>query len=155
MANYRGISYLRTTRPATPVIYDNKEEFATGGSKILRQTRNDKATIVTAGVTVHEALKAYEKLKQDNIAVRIIDCYSVKPLDEATLMKAAKETGHLVTVEDHYAEGGLGEAVASLGLQPRIIAVRKMPHSGPFEMLMAEQGIDTEGIIKEVKKILG
>jgi transketolase len=155
MANYRGISYLRTTRPATPVIYDNKEEFALGGSKVLRQTRNDKATIVAAGVTVHEALKAYDKLKQDNIAVRIIDCYSVKPLDEATLRKAAKETGHLVTVEDHYAEGGLGEAVASLGLQPRIVAVRKMPHSGPSEMLMAEQGIDAEGIIKEVKKVLG
>ncbi len=154
MANYRGISYLRTTRPATPVIYDNKEEFVVGGSKVLRQTRNDKATIAAAGVTVHEALKAYEKLRQDNVAVRIIDCYSVKPLDEAALRKAADETKHIITVEDHYAEGGLGEAVASLGLKPRIVAVRKMPHSGPPEMLMAEQGIDAEGIAEEVKKVL-
>jgi transketolase len=154
MANYRGISYLRTTRPATPVIYNNEEEFRLGGSKVIKQTGNDKATIVAAGVTLQEALKAHDKLKQDNIPVRVIDCYCVKPLDEATLMKAAGETGHIITVEDHYAEGGLGEAVASLGLQPRILAVRKMPHSGPPEMLLAEQGIDAEGIVKEVKKIL-
>ena len=153
MANYKGISYLRTTRPATPVIYNNKEEFHLGGSKVLKQTRNDKATIVAAGVTLHEALKAHNKLEQDNIAVRVIDCYSVKPLDEATLMKAAEETGLIITVEDHYAEGGLGEAVASLSLQPHILAVRKMPHSGPPEMLLAEQGIDAEDIVEEVKKI--
>jgi len=155
MANYVGISYLRTSRPATPVIYDNNEEFTVGGLKVLRQSSDDKATIVAAGITVHEALKAYEKLKRDNIAVRVVDCYSVKPLDETTLRKASDESGHIITVEDHYAEGGLGEAVASLGLRPRIVAVRKMPHSGPPEMLMAEQGIDADGIVREVKKVLG
>jgi transketolase len=154
MANYKGMSYLRTTRPATPVIYSNEEEFHLGGSKVLKQTKNDQATIVAAGITVHEALKAHQILEQDNITVRIIDCYSVKPLDEATLKKAAEETGHIVTVEDHYAEGGLGEAVASLGLQPLILAVRKMPHSGPPEMLFTEQGIDAEGIVRAVKKLL-
>ncbi len=155
MANYKGISYLRTTRPATPVIYGNAEEFHVGGSKVLRQTEYDNATIVAAGVTLHEALKAHKKLEQENIAVRVIDCYSVKPIDKATLTKAAEETGRIVTVEDHYAEGGIGEAVASLGLQPSILAVRKMPHSGPPEMLLAEQGIDAEGIVKEIKSIVG
>ena len=155
MANCRGISYIRTTRPATPVIYGNDEEFTIGGSKILRQSKDDKVTIVAAGITVHDAIKAYDKLKQEGIAIRIIDCYSVKPLDEATLRKAADETGHIITVEDHYAEGGLGEAVASLCLSPRIVAVRKMPHSGPPETLMAEQGIDADGIIREVKTALG
>jgi transketolase len=154
MANYKGISYLRTTRPATPVIYSNEEEFHLGGSKVLKQIKNDQATIIAAGITVHEALKAHQILEQNNIAVRVIDCYSVKPLDEATLKKAAEETGHIVTVEDHYAEGGLGEAVASLGLQPRILAVREMPHSGPSEMLLAEQGINAEGIVKAVKELL-
>jgi len=155
MANYAGVSYIRTTRPATLVIYDNDEEFVVGGSKVLRQSSNDEATIVAAGITVHEALKAYEKLKQDGIIVKVVDCYSVKPLDEAMLRRAADETRHIITVEDHYAEGGLGEAVASLGLRPCIIAVRKMPHSGPSEMLMAEQGIDTDGIVGEVRKVLG
>jgi len=155
MANFRGISYLRTTRPSTPVIYDNTEEFHIGGSKVLRQTENDQATIVAAGVTVHESLKAHEILARDNIAVRVIDCYSVKPLDVETLTKAAKESGHIVTVEDHYPEGGIGEAVASLGLRPTILAVGKMPHSGPPEMLLAEQGIDANGIVKTVKSIVG
>ncbi len=153
MANYMGISYIRTTRPATPVIYDNNEEFRVGGSKVLRRSKGDKATIVAAGITVHEAIKAYDKLKQDGIIVRVVDCYSIKPLDEATLRKAVDETGCIVTVEDHYAEGGLGEAVASLGLKPHIVAVRKMPHSGPPEMLMTEQGIDAEGIIREVMNV--
>ncbi|MEM2167132.1 MAG: transketolase, partial [Candidatus Bathyarchaeia archaeon] len=117
MANYEGISYIRTTRPRTPVIYDNQEEFHIGGSKVLRRSRNDEATIVAAGITVHEALKAYEKLKADGINVRVIDLYSVKPLDVETLVRAAEETKHIITVEDHYPEGGLGEAVASLGIK--------------------------------------
>ncbi len=155
MANYDGISYLRTTRPKTPVIYDNNEEFHVGGSKVLRQSKSDEATVAAAGFTVHEALKAYERLKEAGIKVRVIDCYSVKPLDEETLKKAFEETRHIITVEDHYAQGGLGEAIASLGLKPRILAVRKMPHSGPPEELLAEQGIDAEGIIDSVKGMLG
>jgi len=154
MANYEGISYLRTTRPKTPVIYGNDEEFHIGGSKVLRRSTSDEATIIAAGFTVHEALKAYEKLKEEGIMTRVIDCYSVKPLDEETLKKASEETGHIITVEDHYAEGGLGEAVAALGLKPCILAVRKMPHSGPPGELLAEQGIDAESIVKKVKEIL-
>jgi transketolase len=154
MANHDGISYLRTTRPKTPVIYGNNEEFHVGGCKIPRQSRKDKVAIVAAGVTLYEALKAYEKLKTEGIHTRVIDCYSIKPLDKAALNKAAEETGHIVTVEDHYAEGGLGEAVAALGLKPHILAVRKMPHSGPADELMAEQGIDAEGIARKVKEII-
>jgi len=155
MANYSGISYIRTTRPKTPVIHGNDEEFRLGGSKVLRQSGLDKATIVAAGVTVHEALKAYEKLRGDGICARVIDCYSVKPLDEETLRRAYEETKHIITVEDHYAEGGLGEAVASLRLKPHILAVRRMPHSGKPEELLREQGIDSEGIINKLKELLG
>ncbi|MEM2341271.1 MAG: transketolase [Candidatus Bathyarchaeia archaeon] len=154
MANYEGISYIRTTRPKTPVIYSNDEEFHVGGSKALRCSANDEVTVVAAGVTVHEALKAYEKLKADGINIRVIDCYSVKPLDAETLIKASKETKHIITVEDHYPEGGLGEAVASLGLKPHILAVRKMPHSGKPEELLAEQGIDAGGIVRKVKELI-
>jgi len=154
MANYEGISYIRTTRPRTPVIYGDEEEFHIGGSKVLRWSKNDEATVVAGGITVHEALKAYEKLKAEGINIRVIDCYSVKPLDSDTLIKAFEETKHIITVEDHYPEGGIGEAVASLGLRPRILAVRKMPHSGKPEELLAEQGIDAAGIVNEVKKII-
>ncbi|MCW4021045.1 MAG: transketolase [Candidatus Bathyarchaeota archaeon] len=154
MANYEGISYLRTTRPKTPVIYGNDEEFHIGGLKVLRQTKSDEATIIAAGFTVHEALKAHEQLKKEGITTRVIDCYSVKPLDKEVLRRSFEEIGHIVTVEDHYAQGGLGEAIASLGLKPHILAVRKMPHSGPPEKLLAEQGIDADGIVKKVKESL-
>ncbi|MEM1587127.1 MAG: transketolase [Candidatus Bathyarchaeia archaeon] len=152
--NYEGISYLRMTRPKTPVIYSNDEDFYIGGSKILRSGKNDEATVVACGITVHEALKAYEKLKAEGIKIRVIDCYSIKPIDAETLIRASNETRHIITVEDHYLEGGLGETVASLGLKPHILAVRKMPHSGkPYELL-AEQGIDAEGIVRKVKEII-
>jgi len=154
MANYENISYIRTTRPKTPVIYDNSEEFHIGGSKVLRWSKNDEVTVVAGGVTVHEALKAYEKLKAEGINIRVIDCYSVKPLDAETLIKASEETKHIITVEDHYPEGGIGEAVAALGLKPHILAVRRMPHSGEPEELLAEQGIDAAGIIKKVKELV-
>ena len=154
MANYENISYIRTTRPKTPVIYDNSEEFHIGGSKVLRWSKNDEVTVVAGGVTVHEALKAYEKLRDEGINIRVIDCYSVKPLDAETLIKASEETKHIITVEDHYPEGGIGEAVAALGLKPHILAVRRMPHSGEPEELLAEQGIDAAGIIKKVKELV-
>ncbi|MEM0010078.1 MAG: transketolase [Candidatus Bathyarchaeia archaeon] len=154
MANYEGISYLRMTRPKTPVIYSNDEEFHIGGSKVLRYSKNDEATVVACGITVHEALKAYEKLRAEGIKIRVIDCYSIKPIDSKTLIKAAEETKHIITVEDHYLEGGLGEATASLGLKPHILAVRKMPHSGKPHELLAEQGIDSEGIIRKIKEII-
>ncbi|MEM1514754.1 MAG: transketolase [Candidatus Bathyarchaeia archaeon] len=154
MANYEGISYLRTTRPRMPIIYDNEEEFHIGGSKVLRQSKNDEVTVVACGITVHEALKAYKMLRKEGINIRVIDCYSIKPLDAETLVKAAEETGHVITIEDHYPEGGLGEAVASLGLRPHILAVRKMPHSGKPQELLSEQGIDANGIVRKVKKII-
>ncbi|MCS7120243.1 MAG: transketolase [Nitrososphaerota archaeon] len=154
MTSHDGISYLRTTRPKTPVIYSNDEEFRIGGSKVLRQSKKDKATIVAAGITVHEALKAYEKLRAEGLNVRVIDCYSIKPLDRENLRKAFEETRHVITVEDHYPEGGLGEAVASAGVMPHILAVRKMPHSGKPQELLAEQGIDCDGIVRAVKEIL-
>jgi len=155
MANTDHVSYIRTTRPKTPVIYGNDEEFRIGGSKILRSSESDEVAILAAGVTVHEALEAHAILKQEGIAVRVIDCYSVKPLDELTLRNTYEEIGHVVTVEDHYVEGGLGEAVASLGIAPNILAVRTMPHSGKPEELLAEQGIDASGIVRKVKEILG
>ncbi|MBS7634509.1 transketolase [Candidatus Bathyarchaeota archaeon] len=154
MANYEGISYIRTTRPKTPVIYGNNEEFHIGGSKVLRYSKNDEVTVVAGGITVHEALKAYEMLKTEGINIRVIDCYSLKPLDAETLIKAFEETKHIITVEDHYPEGGIGEAVASLGLKPHILAIRRMPHSGRPEELMAEQEIDAAGIMKKVKELI-
>ncbi|MEM2321078.1 MAG: transketolase [Candidatus Bathyarchaeia archaeon] len=154
MANYNGISYLRTTRPKTPVIYSNDEEFHIGGSKVLRRSKNDEASVIACGITVHETLKAYEMLKDEGIKIRVIDCYSIKPIDAETLIKAAEDTKYIITVEDHYPEGGLGEAVASLGLKPHILAVRKMPHSGKPQELLTEQGIDSKGIAKKVKEII-
>jgi len=154
MANYRGISYIRTTRPKTPVIYGNDEEFYIGGSKVLRRSKYDEVTVVAGGITLHEALKAYEKLKAEGVHIRVIDCYSVKPLDAENLIRASEETKHIITVEDHYPEGGIGEAVASLGLKPHILAVRKMPHSGKPEELLAEQGIDAAGIVGKVKELI-
>ncbi len=153
-AGYDGISYIRTSRPKTPVIYGNDEEFHLGGSKILRRSGSDELTIVAAGITVHEALKAYERLRGYGVNARVIDCYSIKPLDAETLREAYMETGRIITVEDHYAQGGLGEAVSSLGLTPRILAVRRMPHSGRPEELLAEQGIDADGIVREAEKML-
>ncbi len=156
-ASHNGISYIRTTRPKTPIIYDNSEEFVLGGSKILRKSDDDAVTIVSAGVTLHEALKAADELKKEGISVRVIDCYSIKPIDEKTILQAADETGKIIVVEDHYPEGGLGEAIASVisGQSPvHKLNVRIMPHSGKPEDLLAEQGIDKDGIVVKVKEII-
>lgn len=156
MAEHQGISYLRTTRGATPVIYDNDEPFPIGGSKVLRRSERDRATIVAAGITVHEALKAQQQLDDDDIPVRVIDLYSVKPIDQATLREAADATGFVLTVEDHYAEGGLGEAVRSAlaesGGQVRCLAVRQRPRSGTPGELLDDQGISAGGIVAEIKR---
>src|SRR5262245_18235506 len=108
----KGVVYLRTTRPKTPVLYPNSERFPIGGSKTLRSGPNDRATVVAAGITLFEALAAYDRLAKEGIPIRVIDAYSVKPIDAATLRRAAEETRHLVTVEDHSIHGGLGDAVA-------------------------------------------
>ena len=158
-ADYEGIVFLRTSRPKTPVIYDNSEMFPIGGSKVLRSSQADQITVVGAGVTVHEALKAYDKLQDDRIAIRIIDLYSVKPVDAETLIQSAKSTNNtIVTVEDHYPEGGIGEAVqsavASAGICVHKLAVNGIPRSGKPEELLQIFGISAACIIDKVKAIL-
>lgn len=166
MVDRKGIVFLRTSRPATPVIYPPEQEFPIGGSVVLRRSEQDQATIVAAGVTVHEALKAYERLQREGIAVRVIDAYSVKPIDTATLHQAAREAGgRIVVVEDHYAEGGLGDAVLDAftgadgrwqGSLPRVIklAVRLMPGSGKPAELLDAAGISAPYIVAAVKALL-
>ncbi len=155
LADTGGISYLRTTRPKTPVIYDSAEPFRIGGSKLLRQSEDDRATIVAAGVTLHEALRAAERLASEQLTVRVIDAYSVKPIDTDTLRQAAADTGRLLVVEDHYAEGGLGDAVLeAVGhrAEVRKIAVGGVPRSGTPDELLRAFGIDADGIAARVRE---
>ncbi len=161
MADLEGISYLRTLRPATPVLYSPDEEFEVGGSRVLRSSDADAVAIVAAGITVHEALKAAEGLAADGIAARVIDLYSIKPLDAETLIAAAEATsGRIVTVEDHWPEGGLGDAVlevfADRDERPRIkkLAVSSLPRSGKPAELMAAAGIDAAAITAAVKMLV-
>ncbi len=165
MADRPGIVYLRTTREKTPVLYSPETRFTIGGSSILRRSDDDQVTVVAAGITVHEALKAYEELDRDGIPVRVIDAYSVKPIDQATLWEAVQKTGgRLVTVEDHWAEGGLGEAVlealASRTLQQPLsirmvkLAVATMPGSGEPQELLDAAGISARHIVVAVKSLL-
>jgi transketolase len=152
-----GIVYIRTTRPKTTVLYDNQEAFPVGGSKTLRSSPRDAVTVVAAGITVFEALAAHDALAAQGVAVRVIDLYSVKPVDEAALRKAAAETKALVTVEDHGVCGGLGEAVAAAvaGRAPvEVLGVREIPRSGAPAQLMRAYGIDAEAIVAAVKRLL-
>ncbi|MFH1713171.1 MAG: transketolase, partial [Candidatus Jacksonbacteria bacterium] len=157
-AKYQGIVYIRTTRAETPVFYSQKDNFKIGGSCVIKSSQNDIATIVAAGITLHEALSAYEELSKENIFVRIIDCYSIKPIDQEVLKQAAGETKAIITVEDHFAEGGLGEAVMSTlsdnQIPVHIMAVRRMPKSGQPQELLDYEGISKDAIIKKVKSIL-
>jgi transketolase len=156
LASQKGISYVRTTREKTPILYDNSEEFPIGGSKILRQSENDKAVIFTAGITLHEALKAYDELKNKGINVAVVDLYSVKPLDIQTIQNMASQTKHVVVVEDHYPAGGMGEAVKSLlhdDVDFTHLAVRKIPRSGTPEELLKYEEIDAEAIIKAITSL--
>lgn len=157
-AKHEGIVYLRTTRKDTPILYTPKETFRIGGSKILRKSKKDVATVVGAGITLHEALAAYDILQKENISIRVIDLYSVKPLDVTALKKAVQETGMIITVEDHYAEGGIGEAV-SAALTPgsvpvHTLAVYKQPKSGKSDELLEYEGISRNAIVKKVKALL-
>src|SRR5579862_2962704 len=156
MAAHKGVCFLRTSRPKTEILYGNDEQFPIGGAKVLRQGAGDKATVVGAGVTLYEALKAADALKNDGIGITVIDCYSVKPLAKDAILSAAQKTNNLViTVEDHYAEGGLGDAVAgelsSSGVKVHKLAVRELPHSGKPEELLAKYGIDANAIVQAVK----
>jgi len=151
-----GIVYIRTSRPKTPVIYPNDEHFPVGQSKTLRTSDRDAVTIVAAGVTVFESLKAYDLLAAEGIAVRVIDLYSVKPVDDQTLLQAARETKGLVTVEDHSVHGGIGEAVAAVvaGHAPvEMLGVREIPRSGRPEELMRAHRITAESVVEAVKRL--
>jgi transketolase len=161
MAELPGISYLRTTREKTPAIYDAEDVFPVGGSKTLRSSGEDRVTLVGSGITLHEALAAAETLAGDGIAARVIDCYSIKPIDLATLRTALAETRLLVTVEDHWIDGGLGDAVlAALAgegeLSGRVvkIGVTEMPGSGTPEELREWAGISAERISDRVRGLL-
>jgi transketolase len=162
MVDLPGISYLRTTRGATPVIYPPGERFPIGGSRLVRQSEHDRAAVIAAGVTVHEALHAYERLKEAGISIRVIDAYSVKPIDREAVRRAALDTnGKLIVVEDHWPEGGLGDAVLDAlaairveGLQIIKLAVCDMPGSGTPAELRSAAGIDADHIVRAVKSLL-
>jgi transketolase len=161
MADIGGISYLRTTRGAYPVLYPPHEPFPVGGSKTLRSGTADKVTLVGAGVTLHECLAAADELAGEGVQARVIDLYSVKPIDGDTLCKAARETGAMVVAEDHRPEGGIGEAVlhalARHGAVPRFagLAVEEMPGSGPSAGLLAAAGISRAHIAEAARRLLG
>jgi transketolase len=168
MADREGIVYLRTTRMDLPVIYPPAETFPIGGSKVLRSSDRDRLTAIGAGVTLHEALTAYDRLKTEGIAIRVIDLYSVKPIDVETLRQAAQATdGQLIVIEDHWSEGGLGAAVASAfmgngsvppyaGTKLNIthLAVRDLPGSGQPEQLLHAAKIDADAIVQAAKALL-
>jgi transketolase len=162
MAELPGISYLRATRAKTPVIYPPGETFPIGGSKVLRQSDGDQVAIIAAGITLHESLRAYDELKSEGIPVRVVDAYSVKPIDAEALREAARVTdGRIVVVEDHWCEGGLGDAVLEVfagGMQEPLtvikLAVSAMPTSGTPAELLSAAGIDAEHIAQAVRKIL-
>lgn len=153
-AEHQGPVYIRTSRPKTPVIYSNDEMFPIGGCKVLRWHDDDKATIIGAGVTLFEALKAHDELAAKGVRVRVVDLYSVQPVDQATLVACGKETGRLITVEDHYVSGGIGDAVARAvaddGLAVTRLAVREIPRSGTAEELLDKYGISASHIVSTV-----
>jgi transketolase len=162
MADLDGISYLRTLRPATPVLYEADDDFPIGGSKVPRSSEGDEVAIVAAGITVHEALEAADALAAEGVNARVIDAYSIKPIDAETLRDAAEATGgRIVTVEDHWPEGGLGEAVlaafADADERPRVkvLAVSGMPHSGKPAELLAAAGIDADHIAQAARELVG
>ena len=157
-AAHEGIVYLRTSRPKTSILYDADENFPIGGAKVIRQSDEDKVTVIAAGVTVHEALKAHQTLATEGIAIRVIDLYSIKPVDAETLKAAAAETNNtLITVEDHYPEGGLGDAVldaiATENIYVHKLAVTGIPRSGKPEELLEHHGISANAIVRKVKDI--
>lgn len=157
-AAHEGIVYLRTSRPKTSILYDTDEKFPIGGCKVIRQSNEDTVTVVAGGVTVHEALKAHQMLAAEGIAIRVIDLYSVKPVDAEALKAAAADTNNtLITVEDHYPEGGLGDAVldavAIENIRVHKLAVTGIPRSGKPEELLEHHGISANAIVQKVKDV--
>jgi transketolase len=160
MREHRGVSYMRTTREKTPVIYGPEQAFEIGGSHTVRSGEDDAVTLIGAGITLHECLAAAEQLAERGVAARVIDLYSVKPVDADAILAAATETEAIVTVEDHWAEGGIGETVASVladaGESARLtrLAVTERPGSGPPADLLAAAGIDAEHIVAAAERVL-
>ena len=157
MAQHSGIAYMRTSRPKTPVTYGPDDRFTIGGSKVLRESNDDVAMVVAAGVTVFEALKAYDQLKAEGILIRVVDAYSVQPIDAATLKAGARATGGVViTVEDHYSAGGLGDAVSEALVPSDVVvqrlAVRAIPRSGEPDELLDKFGISARHVVDAVKR---
>jgi transketolase len=160
MVTRKGVVYMRTTREKTPVLYGADESFPIGGSKVLRSSESDVACLIAAGITLHESLKAADALAAEGINVRVIDLYSVKPIDAATVRKAAEEChGNLIVVEDHWPEGGLGDAVLEVfggaGTHPNVtrLAVKNMPTCGKPEELLEEAGINAAHIAAAVRAL--
>ena len=158
-AAHNGIVYIRTSRPKTPVIYSNDEQFPIGGSKVVRSSDADKATVIAAGVTLHEALKAHALLKADGISIRVIDLYCLKPIDAESILSAAAAVNNtLITVEDHYPEGGLGDAVLGAvgaeGVRVHKLAVTGLPRSGKSDELLEAHGISATCIVNKVKEVI-
>jgi transketolase len=158
MLESQNFCYLRAARPETPVLYSSNEKFEIGGAKILRQSQEDQVTVVATGITVFEALKAHDLLVAAGIHITLIDAYSIKPLARDLIAQAARKTnGFVVTVEDHYSEGGLGDAVAGElsieGIRVRKLAVSGMPHSGKAQELLQKFKIDSRAIVEAVREI--
>jgi transketolase len=159
MATHQGFSYMRTLRPKTPLLYKSDDNFAIGGSKILRSSDNDLLTVAATGITVFEALEAADALQKENISIRVVDFYSIHPIDSVTLKKCIAETEQkvLITVEDHFMHGGFGDFVMSaLSGEGQVIkiAVRKISQSGTKDELMNDAGIDASHIVSKVKSVL-
>jgi transketolase len=155
----RGPVYVRTTRPKTPIIYPADEEFAIGKCKVLRSSPRDQVTVVGAGITLFEVLAAYEELLKDGVAIRVIDLFSIQPIDQEALSEAAAATkGRIVTVEDHYAHGGIGDAVLAALSEESVVlhklAVRKIPRSGKQSELIERYSISTKHIVEAVRTLL-
>ena len=152
-ANHDGIAYLRLTRNSLPGLYTADAEFEAGGSQVHDESADDRVTLVGAGVSLHECLKARSRLAEQGVSARVVDCFSVKPIDSATLRRCASETRNLVVVEDHYAAGGLGEAVMSAmgdtSCRIRHLAVRNISRSGKPEELLDRHGISSRHIENE------
>ena len=160
VVEHDGIAYIRTSRPKTEVIYKPTEVFTVGGSKILRQSANDVATIVAAGVTVFEALAAYDRLNAEGTTICVIDAYSVQPIDTRTLVACGLQTNRkIITVEDHYVTGGLGDAVSDAVAGDSItvsrLAVREVPRSGKPDELLERYGISASHIVAAVHRQVG
>lgn len=160
MMRVSGISYIRTTRPDTPILYSPKDEFLIGGSKLHKSTARRRFTVIAAGITVHEALKAQMALEKQGVGVAVLDAYSIKPIDDFAIEEAADASELLVVVEDHYSQGGLGDAITSVlaGLGSRVpvkhLAVDKVPRSGPYKKLLDFQGIGAKTIEDTIRSFL-